>query len=184
MDTALLGVICGLIGTVAGAVVAYFGPLQLERRRAQSEREARTEDNINADIGRYVTARTAADQWLDLLRRSHQAALEKRLDLDRFDAEVVRHSDELRRRLAELAYLGIGESRTNPAFTSFRRATDEIRRLAAEGGGTGRDDDKGSTAIRCLEACAVERTRWAEQVLDKLSLRTGLDLSPRGRISM
>lgn len=175
MDTALLGVICGLVGTALGSAVTYFGPLQLELRRERREREARMDDRVNADIGRYVAARAAADQWLDLLRRGYQAASENRLDLDQFDADVVRCSDELRLRLAELTYLGISETRTNPAFTTFRRAAAEIRRLAAESDGAqGLDGggDRGSTALRHVEACAEERTDWARQVLDKLSLRS------------
>jgi hypothetical protein len=175
VDTALLGVVCGLVGTVLGSAVTYFGPLQLERRRERREREARTYDKVNADIGRYAAARAAADQWLDLLRRGCQAALENRLDVDQFDADVVRCSDELRLRLAELTYLDISETRTNPAFVMFRRTAAEIRRLAAEGDGTrgaDGDGDRGSTALRYVEACAEERTEWARHVLDKLSLRT------------
>ncbi|MFJ8254304.1 hypothetical protein [Streptomyces sp. NPDC094466] len=176
MDTALLGVICGAAGTVVGAVVAYFGPLQLERRRERLEREVRTEDRAAADIARYVNARTAADQWLDLLRRGYQAALESRLDIARFDEDVVRCSDELRLRLTELAHLGMSEPRTNPAFTAFRRAAEEIRRLAADCGRVDKGDGE-RTALRCLEACAAERTEWARQVLGTLSARTGLGLS-------
>ncbi|UFR06899.1 hypothetical protein KBP30_39545 [Streptomyces sp. Go40/10] len=176
MDTALLGVVCGAAGTVAGAAVAYFGPLQLERRRERREREVRTEDRAAADIARYVNARTAADQWLDLLRRAYQAALENRLDLARFDDDVVRSSDELRLRLTELAHLGLIESNTNPAFIAFRRTAVEIRRLAADGDRAD-SDDRGSEVLRSLEACAAERTDWARCVLRRLSARTGLDLS-------
>lgn len=176
MDAALLGVVCGAAGTVAGAAVAYFGPLHLERRRERREREVRTEDRAAADIARYVNARTAADQWLDLLRRGYQAALENRLDLARFDEDVVRCSDELRLRLTELAHLGMSEPRTNPAFTAFRRAAEEIRRLAADGGRAD-NGDRERAALGCLEACAAERTEWARQVLVRLSARTGLELS-------
>ncbi|MGP4114230.1 hypothetical protein ACTWP5_25395 [Streptomyces sp. 4N509B] len=179
MDTTVFGVICGLIGTVAGAAVAYFGPLQLERRRERSERAARMEAKINADIGRYVAARAAADQWLDLLRRGHRAVLESRLDLDQFDADVVRHSDELRLRLADLAHIGMSDSRTNPTFSSFRRASDAIRRSAITRNAMSYEDDMETAVDRHIEACAAERTRWARNVLDKLS-REGMD---RGAVS-
>lgn len=192
MDAATLGAVCGLAGTVAGAAVAYFGPLQLERRRERVDREARLEERIRADIGRYVAARAAADQWLDLLRRGYQAALERRLDLDQFDADVARCSDELRLRLADLTYVGISEPDTNPAFTTFRRAAGDIKRLAADdsapdGAGSpggegapgepGAGEERGAAALRRVEACAAERTNWARGVLDALSLHPGVDLS-------
>ncbi|WP_406469848.1 hypothetical protein [Streptomyces sp. NBC_01615] len=177
MDAAWLGVICGLVGTVTGATVAYFGPLQLERRRARNEREVRAEDRIAVDIGRYVAARAVTDQWLDLLRRAHQAALESHLDLDQFDADTARHSDELRLRLAELAHLGIVEPTTSPSFRTFRIATAAIRRMAVDGGSADRGEPGSVSSL--LQACVTARARWALQVLERVSLRTGINLSPQ-----
>lgn len=179
MDTALLGVICGFVGTVMGALVAYFGPLQAEQRRGRNEHEARAEDRITADIGRYVAARTVTDQWLDLLRRAYEAAMEGRLDLDQFDADVVRHSDELRLRLADLAHLGITAPTTDDMFRTFRTTTGQIRRFAVDGDDDRiySDDVRGTASFRSVMACGEARARWAMRVLDELSLRTGRDFS-------
>ncbi len=182
VDTALLGVICGFAGTVLGGAVAYFGPLQVERRRARSERELRAEDRITADIDRYTAVRAVADQWLDLLRRTCESAVDGTLDLERFDADAVRCSDELRLRLAELAHLGVTNTGTDDMFYMLRSTTSQIRRLA-----TGWDDrvfetdNRGDQCFRKIGACQQSRADWAMLVLDKLSARTGRDLSPRDR---
>ncbi|MCK2145289.1 hypothetical protein ABZ628_28955 [Streptomyces diastaticus] len=182
MDTALLGVICGFAGTVLGGAVAYFGPLQVERRRARSERELRAEDRISADIDRYIAVRVVADQWLDLLRRAHESAVDGSLDLERFDADALRYSDELRLRLAELAHLGVTDTGTDDMFHMLRKSTGQIRRLAS--GWDDRlfeTDNRGDRCFRGIGTCQQSRADWAMLVLDKLSLRTGRDLSPRER---
>ncbi|MFJ7911397.1 hypothetical protein [Kitasatospora sp. NPDC096204] len=191
MDASLLGVICGFAGTVVGAVVAYFAPLQVERlrsrnnqqERAESQRIAqqeRAESQTTADISRYTAVRAVVDQWLDLLRRAHGPAVDGRLNLERFDEDAVRYSDELRLRLAELAHLRITDTGTGDLFRGLRQATELIRRLA-----DGQDDSvydtdrRGDHCWRWIESCRNSRSDWAMLVLDRLSLRTGHDFSPQ-----
>lgn len=182
MDAALLGVVCGFAGTVVGAVVAYLAPLQVERLRARNAQQERAEGQITADIDRYTAVRTVVDQWLDLLRRTHESAVDGSLDLERFDADAVRYSDELRLRLAELAHLGVTDTGTNNMFRSLRVATVETRRLASGwDDGVFETDNRGDRCFRGILACQESRADWAMLVLDKLSLRTGRDLSPTER---
>ncbi|MER5618519.1 hypothetical protein [Streptomyces sp. NPDC002215] len=176
MDTALLGVLCGAGGTVLGSVLTYLGPLHLERRRERRENTVRGEDRAAYGIACYVNARAAADRWLDLLRRAHQAAREASLDVQQFDKDVADCSDELRLRTAELTSLGMGEPQTNSAFAAFRQATERIKRLAADDGADA--EAAGSRALEALEFCVAERTRWAGHILVRLSARTGLEFSP------
>jgi hypothetical protein len=176
MDAALVGAVCGFLGAAVGAAVGYFGPLQVERRRQQAERNIRAENQATLDLDRYVRARVVVDVWLDLLRRAHRDAALQRLSLDQFEAEATRDSEELRLRLAELTHLRITSVGTLDLFGMLRTATDRIMRIESLTG-----DERHRDLLHVqerIEACVDERNAWALSLLDRVSRRTGLELTP------
>ncbi|MFF3458566.1 hypothetical protein ACFYXH_30455 [Streptomyces sp. NPDC002730] len=176
MDAALVGAVCGFMGTAVGAAVGYFGPLQVERRRQQAERNIRAENQTTLDLDRYVRARVVADVWLDLLRRAHLDAVLRRLNLDQFEAEATRHSEELRLRLTELAHLGVTSAGTLDLFGMLRSATHHIMKIESLTG-----DERHRVILdadELIKGCVAERNAWALSLLDRVSHRTGLELTP------
>jgi len=180
MDTALLGAICGLVGTALGAAVAYAGPLRAEQRRQRSEQAVRTENRLTVDLDRYVRARAEADIWLDLLRRAYDDMRVGRLNLDQFDADATRHSEELRLRLADLAHLGVMIVGTLDFFDLLRAATFTLKRAALLPPGDEREHQVRQVEGR-IEGCVAARNEWAVGLLDCLGDRAALDRHPRPR---
>ncbi len=175
MDAALVGALCGCLGTALGAAIGYFGQLHVERRRQRAERDIRAENQTTLDLDRYVRARVVVDVWLDLLRRAQRDVVLGRLDLEQFEAEATRHSEELRLRLAELAHIRVMRVGTLDLFGQMRGLTDHIVRLESRTGGDGPSEVR--RLGERIELCAWERNRWALSVLDQISRRTGLTMT-------
>ncbi|MGW1878759.1 hypothetical protein [Streptomyces sp. NPDC001975] len=179
MDAAAAAVIFGLAGTLIGAGATYFGPVHAERRRQNREQSIRAEDQASMHLDRYVRARTTVDVWLDLLRRAYWDIRDQRLDLAGFEAEAIRHSEELRARLADLTHVGVpatghAEFRmsTGDMYSCLRRATNEVRRLGLRPAEAGHSDVLRLRIDECLSA----RSDWALEVLDSISQRSGTPL--------
>jgi DNA repair ATPase RecN len=176
MDAAVVGVVSGLVGALAGAGAAYFGPLQVERRRQRGEQSIRAEEQASMHLDRYVRARTTIDVWTDLLRRAYDDLLHERLDLAAFETEATRHSEQLRSQLADLTHLGIPTTgagviltTTHTMFFTLHRATNEIKYTAL------RPIEERREQLNIIDhnirRCLVQRNDWALTVLDNVSRR-------------
>lgn len=176
MDTAVIGVMSGLVGALAGAGAAYFGPLQVERRRQHREQSLRAEEQTSLHLDRYVRARTTIDVWIDLLRRACDDLLHERLDLAAFETEATRHSEQLRSQLADLTHLGIPTTgagvivtTTQTIFSTLQRATSTIKHAALDP--IGRGNEEVDIVDHEIRSCLELRNDWALTVLDNVSRR-------------
>ncbi len=186
MDATWVATLSGLLGAALGAAAAYLGPLQIERRKERREQTAKQENQATVDLERYIRVRAVVDVWLDLLRRAYEDVLHQRLELGAFEAGCTRHAEELRLRMAELAYINVVTLRTVGLVAELRDASaivgridllpfDEKRRVVHEIGAA-------------IERCRETRDQWSVGLLEHIGRRgsgtwTVFDDGPDSRLT-
>ncbi|MGW3668694.1 hypothetical protein [Streptomyces sp. NPDC005141] len=180
MDNTLTTATFTLIGVLAGSAGTYFAPLQLDKRRQRSEQAVRHESQADVQLGRYVSARTTVDVWIDLLDRAYEDLRHDCFDREAFTADSIRYSDQLRAELADLTFLGVPVRSGIHAVGS----ADIIHSLAAVSSAVKHiQHARGTSRPRLMEAirgqirtCRDERNAWSLRVLDTVARLPGARL--------
>ncbi|MER5945801.1 hypothetical protein ABT127_07040 [Streptomyces sp. NPDC001904] len=183
MDSTVVTAAFTMIGVLAGVAGTYFAPVMAERRRQRGDQAARDEDRAEAQLARYVAARTTVDVLIDLLDRAHYDLQLSRFDPERFDEKYSELSNQLRAQQAELIHLGVPVragnyqiGSTNVFRTLFKASQLTLYAAVLPGG---LEPRRFTVMQEALAQCREQRDIWSLNVLDAIAKLPGSQLGDR-----